>query len=54
MVVFPSTHCLILSTDGVGDGEIVAQDGYPLQSQGRSSGDEDSSGVDGDHSEVID
>ena len=34
------------------DGDIVAQDGYPLQSEGRTPGDEDSSGVDGDHGEV--
>ena len=26
---------------GVGDGDIVAQDGYPLQSEGRTPGDED-------------
>ena len=45
-------HCIILSTGGVGDGDIVAQDGYPLQSEGRTPGDEDSSGVDGDFSEV--
>ena len=32
----------------------VDQDGYPLQSEGRTPGDEDSSGVDGDHSEVTD
>ena len=44
-------HCLILSTGGVGDGDIVAQDGYPLQSEGRTPGDENNSGVDGDHSE---
>ena len=47
-------HCLILSTGGVGDGDIVAQDGYPLQSEGRTPGDEDSDGVDGHHSEVTD
>ena len=33
---------------------MVAQDGHPLQSEGRTPGDEDSSGVDGDHSEVTD
>ena len=27
------------STGGVGDGNIVAQDGYPLQSEGRTPGD---------------
>ena len=37
---------LIFSTGGVGDGDIVAQDGYPLQSEGRTPGDEDSGGVD--------
>ena len=47
-------HCLILSTGGVGDGDIVSQDGYPLQSEGRTPGDEDSGGVDGGHSEVMD
>ena len=48
-------HCLTLSTGGgAGDGDCVAQDGYPLQSEGRTPGDEDSSGVDGDHSEVTD
>ena len=39
------------STD---DSDIVAQDWYSLQSEGRTPGDEDSSGVDGDHSEVTD
>ena len=34
-------HCLILSTGGVGDGDIVAQDGYTFQSEGRNPGDED-------------
>ena len=47
-------HCLILSTGGVGDGDIVAQDGYPLQSEGRTPGDEDSSGVDERHIKVTD
>ena len=47
-------HCLILSTGGVGDGDIVAQDGYSLQSERRTPGDEDSSCVDGDHSEITD
>ena len=39
---------------GVGDGDMVAQDGYPLQSEGRTPGDEDSSGVVGVHSDVTD
>ena len=47
-------HCLILPTGGSGDGDIVSQDGYPLQSEGRTPGDEDSGGVDGGHSEVMD
>ena len=46
--------CHILSTGGVGDGGIVAQDGYPFQSEGRTPGDEDSGGVDEGHSEVTD
>ena len=56
MVVSPSTDIVSFSplVRGVGDGDIVAQDGYPLQSEGRTPGDEDSSGVDGDHSEVSD
>ena len=33
-------------------GDIVAQDGYPLQSEGEDSGDEGSSGVDRDHSSL--
>ena len=41
-------------TGGVGDGDIVAQNGYPLQSEGRTPGDEDSGGVDRGHSEVTD
>ena len=40
---------LILSTGCVGDGDIVAQNGYPLQSEGRTPGDEGSGGVDKDH-----
>ena len=40
-------NCFALSTDYVCDGDIVAQDGYPLQSEGRTPGDADSSGVDG-------
>ena len=47
-------YCHILSTGGVGDGDIVAQDGYSLQSEGRTPGDEDSGGVEGGHSEVTD
>ena len=50
-------NCLTLSTGGgggVGDGDMVAQDGYPLQSEGRTPGDEDSSGVVGVHSDVTD
>ena len=47
-------YCLILSTGGVGDGDIVAQDGHPIQSEGRTPGDEDSGGVDCGHSEVTD
>ena len=47
-------NCLILSTDGAGDGDIVAQNGYPLQSEGRTPGDEDSGGSDRGHSEVTD
>ena len=47
-------HCLILPTGGVGDGDIVSQDGYPLQSERRSPRDEDSGGVNGGHSEVMD
>ena len=48
--------CPELSTGGtsVGDGDVVAQDGYPLQSEGRTPGDEDSGGVDEGHSEVTD
>ena len=46
-------HCLILSTGG-GDGDIVAQDGYTLQSEGRTPGDEDSSEVDDSCIEVTD
>ena len=38
----------------VGDGDIVSQDGYPFQSEGRTPGDEDSGGVDEGHSEVTD
>ena len=48
-------YCLIansFTTVRSGDGDIVAQDGYPLQSKGRTPGDEDSSGVDRGHSEV--
>ena len=33
---------------------IVAQDGYPLQSEGRTPGDEDSGGVDEFNGEVTD
>ena len=43
-----------LFTGGVGDGDIVAQDGYSLQSEGRTPGDEDSGRVDEGNSEVID
>ena len=46
--------CLILSTGCVGDGDIVAQDGYPLQSEGRTPGDENSGGIEGGHCEVTD
>ena len=59
-----SWNCLTLSISNIGivssvgtgdsDGDIVAQDGYPLQSEGRTPGDEDSGGVDEDHSEVTD
>ena len=35
-----------------GDGDIVAQDGYPIQSEWRTPGDEDSSEIDTDHSEI--
>ena len=45
-------HCVILSTGGNGD--IVTQDGYPLQSEGRTPGDEDSCGVEMTHSKVTD
>ena len=48
------SHCLFLSTGIVGDGDIVAQDGYPLQSEGRTPGDKDQDRVDGGHSEVSD
>ena len=37
-----------------GDGDIVAQDGHPLQGEGRTPGDEDSGGVEGGHIEVTD
>ena len=47
-------HGFVFCTGVVGDGDIVAQDGYPLQSEGRSPGDEDSGGVDEGHSEVTD
>ena len=48
-------YCLILSTCAMAtDDDIIAQDGYPLQSEGRTPGDEDSSGVDRGHSEVND
>ena len=43
-------YCCIASSNG----DIVAQDGYPLQSEGRTPGDEDSSGIDENHSEVTD
>ena len=52
--IFLYEHGFISFTDGVGDSDIVAQDGYPLQSEGRTPGDEDSGGVDGGHSEVKD
>ena len=45
---------LILSTGCVGDGDIVAQDGHPLQSEGRTPGDENSGGIEGGHCEVTD
>ena len=35
-----------------GDGDVVAQDGYSFQSEGRTPGDEKSSEVDRGHSEV--
>ena len=44
-------HGIVFST---GDVDIVAQDGYPLQSEGRNPGDEDSGGVEGGHSEITD
>ena len=47
-------HDFVFFTGIVGYGDIVAQDGYPLQSEGRTPGDEDSGGVDGGHSEVTD
>ena len=47
-------HGFIFCTGIVGDGDIVAQDGYPLQSEGRAPGDEDSGGVNEGHSEVTD
>ena len=40
-------NCFALSTDYVGDGNIVAQDGCLFQSEGRTPGDTDSIGVDG-------
>ena len=45
-------HCVIPFTGGNGD--IVAQDGYPRQSEGSTPGDEDNSGVDTTHSKVTD
>ena len=45
-------HCVIFSTGGYGD--IVAQDRYPLQSEGRTPGDEDSTGVERSHGKVTD
>ena len=47
-------HGFIFFTGTVGDGDTVAQDGYPLQSEGRTPGDKDSGGVDEGHSEVTD
>ena len=35
-------HGFVFFTGIVGDGDFVAQDGYPLQSEGRTPGDEDS------------
>ena len=45
---------LILSTGCVSDGDIVAQDGYPLQSERRTPRDENRNGVEGGHSDVTD
>ena len=45
-------HCVIPFTSG--NGNIVAQDRYPLQSEGRTPGDEDSSRVNTTHSKVTD
>ena len=45
---------VVYSHSGVGDGDLVAQDGYPLQSEGRTPGDKDSGGVDDSHIEVTD
>ena len=47
-------NCLILSTGGVGDGDIVAQNGYPIQSEGRTFQEMRTVGVDRGHSEVTD
>ena len=49
---FPYKQCLILFTHGVGNSDIVAQDGYPLQSEGRTPGDEGSGGVDKKHTNI--
>ena len=45
---------LIISTGGVCDNDVVAEDRYSIQSEGRTPGNEDSGGVDEDHSEVTD
>ena len=44
--------CHIHNTCGAGNGDNVPQDGYPLQSEGRTPGDEDSGGVDDSYIEV--
>ena len=44
----------VYSTSQVGHGDIVAQDGYPHHSEGRTPGHEDTDGVHGHHSEVTD
>ena len=57
MVVSPSTDIVSFSPlhGGVGDGDIVAQDGYPSRVKGGLQEMRTVySGVDGDHSEVTD
>ena len=46
--------CLIISTGGVGDDDVVAENRYPIQSEGRIPGNEDSGGVNEGHSEISD